>query len=151
LATGIDIVHVPYKGPAQAIVDLLAGQVQMYFETAALLLPNIEAGKLRALAVADETRLQQLPAVPTTIECGLPKVQGTFWNGIVAPSGTSTDIIGKLNTTINEILKTPELNASLVKLSARPKIGSPQDFAAFMAAERRKWTEIANAAGIKVE
>jgi tripartite-type tricarboxylate transporter receptor subunit TctC len=78
-------------------------------------------------------------------------MQGTFWNGIVAPSGTSTDIIGKLNTTINEILKTPELNASLAKLSARPKIGSPQDFAAFMAAERRKWTEIANAAGIKVE
>jgi tripartite-type tricarboxylate transporter receptor subunit TctC len=151
LATGIDIVHVPYKGPAQAVTDLLAGQVQMYFETVALLLPHVEAGKIKALAVADETRNAQLPAVPTTTESGFPKLQATFWAGILAPAGTPASIVDKLNAAINEILKSPDLQANLVKLSAKPKIGSPQDFAAFIAAERKKWTEVANAAGVKVD
>ena len=151
LATGIDIVHVPYKGPAQAVTDLLAGQVQMYFETIALLLPHVEAGKIKALAVADETRSAQLPAVPTTTETGLPKLQATYFNGVLAPAGTPTNIVGKLNAAINETLKSPDLQATLVKLSAKPKIGSPQDFAAFIAAERKKWTEVADAAGVKVD
>ena len=151
LATGTNIVHVPYKGPAQAVTDLLAGQVQMYFETIALLLPHVEAGKIKALAVADETRNAQLPAVPTTTETGFPKLQATYWNGVLAPAGTPTNIVGKLNAAINEILKSPELQAALVKLSAKPKIGSPQDFAALIAAERKKWTEVADAAGVKVD
>jgi tripartite-type tricarboxylate transporter receptor subunit TctC len=151
LATGIDIVHVPYKGPAQAVTDLLAGQVQMYFETLALMLPHIEAGRVRALAVTDKDRVAQLPAVPTTTECGVPKLQATFWNGIVAPSGTPAAIIGKLNAAINDVLKTPEVRASLMKFGATPKIGSPQDFADFIAAERQKWTEVATAAGIRVD
>jgi len=150
LASGINIVHVPYKGPAQAVTDLLAGQVQMYFETIALLLPHVEAGKIRALAVADEARNAQLPAVPTTTETGLPKLQATYWNGVLAPAGTPTNIVGKLNAAINETLKSPDLQATLVKLSAKPKIRSPQDFAAFIAAERKKWTEVADAAGVKV-
>jgi tripartite-type tricarboxylate transporter receptor subunit TctC len=151
LATGIDVVHVPYKSPGPAVVDLLAGQVQMYFETAAVLLPHIEAGKLAALAVADDTRIPQLPAVPTTAESGFPNLRATYWNGILAPAGTPASIIGKLNTAINDILKTSELEASLAKLSARPKIGSPQDFADFIASERQKWTEVANAAGINAK
>ena len=151
LATGTNIVHVPYKGPAQAVTDLLAGQVQMYFETIALLLPHVEAGKIKALAVADETRNAQLPAVPTTTETGFPKLQATYWNGVLAPAGTPTNIVGKLNAAINEILNSPDLQATLVKLSAKSKIGSPQDFAAFIAAERKKWTEVADAAGVKVD
>ena len=123
----------------------------MYFETAALLQPHIEAGKLAALAVADDTRLPQLSAVPTTAESGFPKLRATFWSGILAPAGTPTSVISKLNTAINDIIRTPELEASLAKLSARSKIGSPQDFADFMAAEQKKWTEIADAAGIKVK
>jgi tripartite-type tricarboxylate transporter receptor subunit TctC len=82
LMTGINIVHVPYKGAAQAVTDLLAGQVQMYFDTVALFLPHIEAGKLTALAVADETRSPQLPAVPTTTESGFATLRSTFWAGI---------------------------------------------------------------------
>jgi tripartite-type tricarboxylate transporter receptor subunit TctC len=151
LLTGVDIVHVPYKGPAQAITDLLAGQVQMYFETIALLLPHVEAGKLKALAVADVVRSPQLPAVPTTSESGFPKLQATYWAGVLAPSGTPASIIRKLNETINAILQSPELQATLDKLNARPKIGSLQDFAAFMAAERQKWTDVVTSAGIKVE
>jgi tripartite-type tricarboxylate transporter receptor subunit TctC len=151
LMTGVNIVHVPYKGAAAAITDLLAGQVQMEFENIPLLLPHIESDKLRALAVADATRLAQLPNVPTTIEAGLPKLQATYWLGVVAPAGTPASTVNKLNAAINEILKTKDIEASLSKLSATAKIGSPQDLALFIAAETKKWTEVANDAHIKVD
>src|SRR5579862_3877708 len=82
--TGVDILHVPYRGPGLAVQDLLAGQVQMEFETLPILLPHVDAGKLRALAIADATRNSQLPDVPTTVEAGLPQLQATFWSGILA-------------------------------------------------------------------
>jgi tripartite-type tricarboxylate transporter receptor subunit TctC len=151
LMARVDITHVPYKGPAQIITDLVAGQVQMDFETIALLLPHVEAGKLRALALADETRSPQLPNVPTTTESGFAKLQATFWIGILAPSGTSPGIVNKLNGAINEVLRSKELEATLARLSAKPKIGSQQDFAAFMAAETRKWSEVVTAAGVRVD
>jgi tripartite-type tricarboxylate transporter receptor subunit TctC len=151
LKTDTNIVHVPYKGPAQAITDLLAGQVQMYFDTVALFLPHIRAGKLTALAVAAEVRSSELPAVPTTAESGFPSLQSTFWAGVVAPKGVSANVVAKLNVTINEILKTPELEANLAKISAKPKIGSPEDFATFMVAETQKWAEVVSSAGIKAE
>ena len=139
LMTGVDIIHIPYKGPAQAITDLLAGQVQMYFENVGSLLPHIEAGKLTALAVADEARNQQLPNVPTTIESGFPQLQATYWSGILAPAGTSVSIVNRLNTEINAIMKTREMETVLAKLSARPKLGSPEEFSTFIAAETQKW------------
>jgi tripartite-type tricarboxylate transporter receptor subunit TctC len=151
LMTRINIVHVPYKGPAQAITDLLAGHVQMYFDTLALFLPYIEAGKLTALAVADVTRSPQLPAVPTTAESGFATLQSTFWAGVVAPAGTSPSIVSRLNAAINEILKSPELEANLAKINAKPKIGSPEDFASFMAAETQKWTKVISSAGIRAD
>lgn len=151
LMTGIDITHVPYKGPAQIITDLVAGQVQMDFETVALLLPHVEAGKLRALAVADDARSPQLPDVPTTVESGFGKLQATFWAGILAPARTPPGIIDKLNAAINDVLRSQEWQAVLAKLSAKPKISSPQEFAAFMAAETRKWGEVVTSAGIKVD
>jgi len=148
---GVEILHVPYRGPAAAVTDLLAGQVQMYFDTIGLLIPHIEAGKLKALAVADEARDPQLPNVPTTIESGFPKLQATFWIGILAPAGTPTIIVNKLNAEINTIMKTNEAEAILAKLSARPKVGSPEDFAAFMAAETQKWAAVVTGANIKAE
>jgi tripartite-type tricarboxylate transporter receptor subunit TctC len=151
LMTGIDILHVPYRGPGLAVADLLAGQVQMEFETIPILLPHIEAGKLRALAVADESRNPQLPDVPTTVEAGLRALQATFWSGVLAPAGTPKGVVDRLNAAINEILKSREVEAMLARLSARPKIGSPQDFVAFVAAESQKWTTVVNAAGIKAD
>jgi len=112
---------------------------------------GIQAGKLTALAVADETRSPQLPAVPTTAESGFATLQATFWAGVVAPAGTSPTIVSKLNAAINEILKSPELEANLAKISARPKIGSPEDFASFMAAETQKWMKVASSAGIRAD
>jgi tripartite-type tricarboxylate transporter receptor subunit TctC len=147
----VDIVHVPYRGATAPISDLLAGQVQMLFETIPLLLAHIEGGKLRALAVADETRSPRLPAVPTTIESGFPKLQATLWLGALAPAGTPLAIVNRLNATINDILKSAELQASLANLSATPKIGSPHDFAAFMAAETKKWAAAIKAANISID
>jgi tripartite-type tricarboxylate transporter receptor subunit TctC len=151
LITGANIVHVPYKGAAPAVADLLAGQVQMFFDTVALFLPHIQAGKLKAVAVADDTRSAQLPTVPTTTESGFPTLQATFWAGIVAPMGTPEYVVDKLNASINEILQTPELEASLAKFNAKPKIGSPQDFATFWRAETHKWTRVISSAGIKAD
>ena len=148
---GVEIIHVPYKGPAQAITDLLAGQVQMSFQNVGFVLPHIEAGKLRALAIADEVRDPTLPDVPTTTESGLPKLQATFWMGIVAPNGVPPTIIRKLNAEINAIMKTKEAEAMLAKLSAKPKPGSPEDFAAFMAAETQKWAAVVKAADIRAD
>jgi tripartite-type tricarboxylate transporter receptor subunit TctC len=150
-AAGINIVHVPYKGPSQAMTDLIAGQVQMYFETIALFLPQVRAGRAKALAVADETRNPLLPGVPTTSEAGFPELQAAYWAGVVAPAGTPAPVITKLNLAINEIVGTAEMQAVLDKISAKPKLGSPQEFAAFIAAETRKWSEIVHAAGVKAE
>lgn len=151
LTAGINIVHIPYKGAAPAITDLLAGQVQMEFENIPLLLPHIQAGKLKALAMADDRRLPQLPNVPTTAEVGLPRLQATFWSAVVAPAGTPASTISKLNAAINEILKGKDIEASLARLSAMAKIGTPEDLGKFIAAENKKWTEVANAAHIKVD
>lgn len=151
LAAGINIVHVPYRGAAAAITDLLAGQVQMEFENIPLLLPHVTAGKLKALALADAKRLAQLPDVPTTIEAGLPKLQATFWSAIVAPAGTPAAIVNKLNAAINEVLRSKQVEASLSRVSATAKIGTPQDLAQFIAAENKKWTEVAVAANIRAD
>jgi tripartite-type tricarboxylate transporter receptor subunit TctC len=141
LITGANIVHVPYKGATPALTDLLAGQVQMYFDTVALFLPYIRAGKLKALAVADDLRSAELATVPTTIESGFPTLQATFWASIVAPIGTPAHIVDKLNASINEFLRSPEVEANLAKFNAKPKIGSPQDFAKFWRIETEKMDE----------
>ena len=151
LETGTDIVHVPFRGSAPAFTDLLAGQVQLFFDTVTFLLPHVESGKVRPLAIADEARSPQLPNVPTTIESGFPKLQGTYWTAIAAPAGTPPDVINKLNAAINAITTSKEMEETLSKLSAKAKVGSPTDFKAFMVAETRKWREVITAANIKGE
>ena len=151
LAAGINIIHVPYRGAGQSVADLLAGQVQMIFETTAILLPHVESGKLRALAVASAVRSPLLADVPTTAESGYPKLVASFWSGLLAPAGTPAPVVDKLNAAVNEILKSKEAQTGLARLSAEAKIGSPQDFAAFIAAETPRWAEIARETGIKVD
>jgi tripartite-type tricarboxylate transporter receptor subunit TctC len=148
---GVEIIHVPYKGPAQMVTDLMAGQVQMSFENIGYVLPHIEAGKLKALVIADEVRDPRLSGVPTTIESGFPKLQGTFWMGIVAPAGVPPAIFRRLNAEINAVMKTREAEAMLARLSATAKPGSPEDFAAFMAAETEKWAAVVKAANIRAD
>jgi tripartite-type tricarboxylate transporter receptor subunit TctC len=151
LAAGINIVHVPYRGAGQSVTDLLAGQVQMIFETTAILLPHVEGARLRALAVATEARSPLLPEVPTTAESGYPKIIASFWSGLLAPAGTPAAIVEKLNAAANEILRSKEAQAGLARLGAEARIGAPRDFAAFIAAETPRWAAIASETGIKVE
>ena len=148
---GVDIVHVPYRAAGRSVTDVVAGQVQMIFETTAILLPHIQSGKLRALAVAAEARSPLLPWVPTTAENGYPKLTASFWSGVLAPAGTPAAIVAKLNGAINEILKSKEAQDGLARLSAEARIGSPQDFAAFIASETPRWAAIANETGVKVD
>ncbi|MGZ3310413.1 MAG: Bug family tripartite tricarboxylate transporter substrate binding protein [Xanthobacteraceae bacterium] len=150
-AAGINIIHVPYRGAGQSVTDLVAGQVQMIFETTAILLPHVEGGRLRALAVATDTRSALLPDVPTTTESGYPTLLASFWSGLLAPAGTPAPIVDKLNGAVNDILKSKEAQAGLARLSAEAKLGSPHDFAAFIAAEAPRWAAIANETGIKVD
>ena len=149
LMTGADIVHVPYKGSAPVLTDLIAGQVQMYFDSASFLLPHVQSGKLKVLAVADENRLSQLPDTPTTVEAGFGKLQASYWVGVLVPAGTPSPIVARLNGAINEVMRSKAMEETLAKLTARARPGTPQDFAAFMTAEAKKWTETINAANIK--
>jgi tripartite-type tricarboxylate transporter receptor subunit TctC len=151
LRAGIDIVHVPYRGSAPAVNDLLAGQIQMMLDSGPTVLPLIEAGKLRALAVTGEGRNQNMPDVPTMIESGFPGFATRYWNGVVAPAGTPDVIVNKLNAAINEELKSPDIQASLAKIGLEPTAMSPQDFAALIAAETQKWAAVVKAAGIKID
>ena len=119
LMTGADMVHVPYKGSAPVLTDLIAGQVQMYFDAASFLLPHVASGKLRALAVADERRIPQLPDTPTTVEAGFGKLQASYWVGVLVPAGTPAPIVDRLNAAINEVMTSKAMEETLVKLTAR--------------------------------
>jgi tripartite-type tricarboxylate transporter receptor subunit TctC len=148
---GVDFVAVQYKSSAEFITALLGGQVQFAFDNVTSLRALIDEGKLRALAVTSAERQTDFPAVPTMTEAGVPDYVVTAFFGVVAPAGTPPAIVARLNAVINDGLKTDTLRESLKKLGAEATIASPEQFAAFIAAEMRKWTEIAAVAGIKVD
>jgi tripartite-type tricarboxylate transporter receptor subunit TctC len=149
--TGIEMIHVPYRGSGPAITDLLAGQVQLYIDNTRNILQFVQTGKLRALAVTTEARATDLPELPTMPESGYPDFLATYWNGVLAPAGTPPAIVAQLNTIINASLETPEMRASVIKLGMTPKLASPAEFAAQIAAEYERWLGVAKAANIKVE
>ena len=151
VVTGTEIASIPYKGGAQAITDMLGGRIDMNFGTTATLLPLIQQGKVRALAVTTQKRSKDLPGVPTMIESGLPQLALIFSAGLLAPAGTPGEIIARLNAEINEAMRAPELEASMAKLGFEPQIWSPQEYAAFLAEEVRRWPPIVKAAGVKAE
>jgi tripartite-type tricarboxylate transporter receptor subunit TctC len=150
-STGLDLVHVPYKGGAPAIQDVVAGQVHMTFEVMSVLLALIQEGKLRALAVTSAERNPQLPDVPTMIESGIKDFQANVWTGVVAPAGTPSSVIGKLNAEINRALGTAPTKLLLAKLGAVPIPGTSEDFAQMLTIELEKWTAIARASAAKAE
>jgi tripartite-type tricarboxylate transporter receptor subunit TctC len=148
---GIDIVGVPYKSGGEAVTAVLAGQVHMTFEGITILLPLIREGRLRALAVTSRERTALAPDLPTMIEAGVPDYEVTTFNGVVAPAGTPGSIVDTLNAAINEGLQTAETQGFLQKLGAVSQAGSPAAFGAFIAAENRKWSAVAKAAGVKID
>jgi tripartite-type tricarboxylate transporter receptor subunit TctC len=151
ITTGADIVFVPYRGMSQAMTDLVSGQIQMMIDGIGSLLPHILEGKARALAVTGTARSPDLPEVPTMIESGYPDYVLTFWTGILAPSGTPAEIVGKLNAAVNEDLKSAEMRESLARFNVAPLVSSPNEFKAFLAAEAGRWSAIIKSTNIKVE
>jgi tripartite-type tricarboxylate transporter receptor subunit TctC len=145
---GIDIVHVPYKGGGPSINDVVAGNVQMTFEGTSVLLPLIQAGRLRALAVTTPKRIAQLPDVPTMVESGYPNFVSTSWTGLLAPAHTPEAVIAKLNAAINDGLKTSQMKTALENLSNEPLGGTPADFTAVIKADLAKWSPIVNSLGL---
>jgi len=150
-AAGINIVPVFYRGMNQAITDLLAGQMDIVFDSPAPLAHLIADGKVRALVGLGAQRMAMLPDVPTMTESGLPDIQIVTWNGLVAPAGTPDEVVSRLNASINDALKSPAIRDTLLKLSSEPLGGSPQEFTSFVAVESKKWSEIIRLAGVKVE
>jgi tripartite-type tricarboxylate transporter receptor subunit TctC len=148
--TGVNMLHVPYRGGAPAMTDLIGGQVQVYFSTISESIEYIGAGRLRALAVATATRSPVLPGIPTLGEF-VPGYEASGWQGIGAPKNTPSDIIDKLNKDINACIADPKLKARLADLGTTPLAGSPADFGRFIADETEKWSKVIRTANIKAE
>jgi tripartite-type tricarboxylate transporter receptor subunit TctC len=151
LETGLDIVHVPYRGTGPLLTAAVAGEVQMLIDPTTTSLPQVQGGKLRAIAVTSKQRFAKLPDVPTVVEAGFPQLENTFWLGVVAPAATPADIIDKLNAAFRESLAPAETRARLDALGAEIKLGTPAEFGAMLADELAKWTAVVKAANIKVE
>jgi tripartite-type tricarboxylate transporter receptor subunit TctC len=151
LETGVKIVHVPYRGTAPMLAAAVAGEVQVVIDPMTSILPHIQSGALRALAIAGAERSPKLPDVPTALEAGFPALLSPFWLGVVAPAGTAPGIIDKLNAAFRESLADAETRALLDKLGAEIKIGTPAEFEKMLADERVKWTAVVKAANIKVD
>jgi tripartite-type tricarboxylate transporter receptor subunit TctC len=151
LETGLNIVHVPYRGTAPVLAAILAGEIQIVADASTTSLPHIQAGKLRPLAVPMTQRFSKLSDVPTTAEVGYPKLLAPFWLGVVAPAGTLHDIVNKLNAAFRDSLAPPETRARLANLGAEIRTGTPAEFGKMLADELIQWTAVAKAANIRVD
>jgi len=149
ISAGVDVLDVPYKGGAPATLDVISGQVNMLFSVLPLVLPNIKAGQLRAIAITSKTRSPLLPDVPTTAEQGYGDVVGSAWNGIVAPAGTPKAVIDKLNAESASILADPDTKERFTALGMEAVGGSPQSFADYLQAESDKWAKVIAAAHLR--
>jgi tripartite-type tricarboxylate transporter receptor subunit TctC len=146
--TGLNLVHVPYRGSTPAITDMLAGQVQLMFDVTPTAMPQVKAGKLRALAVTTKSRLDALPDVPSLSDF-LPGYEAEGWLGMGAPTGTPPDIIETLNKQINAALADDKIKQRLTDIGVVVHGGSPADFGKFIASETAKWGKVIKEAGIK--
>ncbi len=148
---GVDLVHVPYKGGAPALQAVSAGEVQLIFEGLVTLSPQIRAGRLRALAITGMARDPALPDVPTVAEAGLPAFQVNFWSGLVAPAGTSPEVVGALNAALRKALATTDARETLTRFGLVPASNTPAEFSRFIETEIARWEKAIHASGAKVD
>ena len=148
---GIDMQHVPYKGTGQALTDLLGGQIELMFAPTQTVIPQLQAGRLRALAVTGTKPLDALPKVPTVASTGLPGYEAQGWFGLLAPKGTPPAVIAKIHDDVNKVLATPEVKKDLLSKGADPGSESTAEFAALIRAEQDKWARLVKQAGIVLE
>lgn len=149
--TGTPMTHVPYKGGAPATADLLGGQIQIGFIGLPPLVPHLKAGKLKAFAVSSATRAAAAPELPTMIEAGLPGYDSSVWYGVLAPKGTPTEIVERLNTAIRAALDKPEIQKKLLEQGANTLSGAPAEFRALIQSENVKWSEVVKTSGAKAD
>jgi tripartite-type tricarboxylate transporter receptor subunit TctC len=150
MKTGIEMTHVPYKGNSPATTDLLAGRVLIMFDQIATGLPNVRAGKLKALGVTTAKRSEIAPDIPTLAESGVPGFDVDTWHGLVAPAGTPAAIIAKLNAAVVKALASPELREKFKAAGIEPIATTPEQFGAFLKSELARWHEVVKASGAKV-
>ncbi|WP_295552429.1 tripartite tricarboxylate transporter substrate binding protein [uncultured Pseudacidovorax sp.] len=148
---GTQMVHVPYKGSAPAMNDLISGQITVMIDNMPALLPQVQAGRLRALGVASPARASGAPDIPTVAESGLPGFNVTAWKGLMAPAGTPKPIVAKLNEVAVAAVAKPEIRKRLVDLGAEPGGGSPEDFGALIARDSRSWAALVKSTGARVD
>ena len=148
---GVDLLHVPYKGTGAAVPDVVAGQVHFMIDGPPPFLGHVKAGRLRALAAANEKRLDQLSDVPTFAEQGYTGMEAGLWYAMLAPKGTPRQVIGRLNAAINEALKQPDVRQRFAASSVEVIGGTPEECGAYIAAEMKRWGEVARAANIRIE
>jgi tripartite-type tricarboxylate transporter receptor subunit TctC len=149
--TKADIAHVPYKGVGPAVADTVAGQVQMTFTTVPSVVNFVRSGQLRSLGVASAQRAPQLPDVPTFIEAGVPEYLMDYWYCLVAPAATPKDFQARLNAAVRDVMRNPEVAASLDKMGLLPLTMTTEEFAAYVRKENERWAAVVKAAGIKAE
>jgi tripartite-type tricarboxylate transporter receptor subunit TctC len=150
-AAGIDMVHVPYKGSTLALIDLLAGRIQLNISTIAASLPQVRAGKLRALAVTSPQRVPALPQTPTVAESGFPGYQASLWVGLFVPARTPGRLVGTLNRELNSILDSAEMRGALADQAFEPGALAPDAFARLIREETARWRKVIEDAGLKPE
>jgi tripartite-type tricarboxylate transporter receptor subunit TctC len=148
---GIEMTSLPYKGGGPAVIDLIAGQVQVYFSTIPAAIAHVQTGKLRGLAVTSSKRVEQIPNVPTVAESGLPGFEVVGWFGIFAPAGTPAPIIGRLSTEINRILKEPQTRDQFAGHGLVPGGGTPEELGTFLKTELNRWGTLIRSIGINPE
>jgi tripartite-type tricarboxylate transporter receptor subunit TctC len=148
---GIDLVHIPYKGVGPALTDVVAGQIDAMFADVHLVVPHAKAGKLRVLAVTSRERSRAIPETPTVSEAGVPGYAAGTWFGVMAPTGTSVEIIRRLNAEIGKILAEPSLRERLSTQGIEPGGSTPEQFGALLRSEFEKWRKVGKAANIRLE
>jgi len=149
--TGTDIVHIPYKGGAPAIADLISGQVQLMFESSNSIAQHVRAGRVRALAVSGAKRSISLPEVPTLAEAGVPGYEVDLWSGVIAPAGLPRPILERLNKAINAAILVPETKERFAQLGSEGGGGTPEEFAALIRRDSAKWAEVVRRSGAKID
>jgi tripartite-type tricarboxylate transporter receptor subunit TctC len=151
LSAGTKIVHVPYKGAGDALIDLLGGQVEIVMAGVSPMIPYAKTGRLRVIVTTGRQRIPNLPEVPTMAESGFPDAEIVIWYGAVAPAATPKNIIGRLNSEIVKVMRLPEVREQYSKQSVVPETNSPEQFAQMIRDDYARWTKIIRAAGIKPE
>ena len=151
MLTSVDIIHVPYKGSAAALTDLIGGQVSVMFDNLPAAMPHIKSGKLRALAVTTATRQASLPDAPTVAEAGVPGYEASAWFGIMMPAGTPAEVVQRVNAETNKVVAMPDVRSRFDAQGAIPRPMSPAEFGKLIEREIEKWGKVVKASGAKVE